>query len=85
MVWNPILVSITIDDIAPNSPAAVAGVIKGDQVLALDGKAIAGSNARDVESIFEHKSPGDKLVALLKHLNGDQYTATMVAGKSPAP
>ena len=84
MLWNPTLVSMVISDVASGSPAATAGLAKGDRVVELEGQAIAGSKAKELQVRLESKVPGDKLVAVLKHASGEQYSATLIAAKKPA-
>lgn len=81
--WNPTLVSITIEDVTPGSPAAAQGFAKGDQVLELEGQPIAGRKGTEVQAVMKSKAPGDKLVARLKRANGEVYLATLIAMKKP--
>jgi len=84
MFWNPTLVSLFIGDVASGSPAAIAGLTKGDQVVELEGQPIAGSKGKELQAKLESKAPGDKLLVVLKHANGEQYTATLIAAQKPA-
>jgi S1-C subfamily serine protease len=83
MFWNPTLESITIEEVAAGSPTAAAGVVKGDQVIEVEGKPIAGRKAKDVQAQVQSKSPGDKLDVKFKRANGDEYLASLIAAKKP--
>jgi regulator of sigma E protease len=39
-VWTPDY-ALILDDVTPNSPAAAAGLLKGDKILTVDGKTLA--------------------------------------------
>ena len=81
--WNPTLVSITIEGVTPGSPAALQNVVKGDQVLEVEGKVVSGTKGSEIKAILESKAPGDKLVVRLKHSNGEESLATLVAQRRP--
>ena len=55
---------IKIEDVAPQSPAAKAGLKKGDFVLAVDGKAVAATE--DVKTILLDKKIGDTVKVGIK-------------------
>jgi len=84
MFWNPTLVSVTIEAVAPGSPSAAQGLAKGDLILEVDGKPIVGRKAKEIQAVVQSKAPGDKLVLRLKRPNGDIYVATLIAATRPA-
>ncbi|MBI3526139.1 MAG: PDZ domain-containing protein [Betaproteobacteria bacterium] len=82
--WDPTLQSITIETVIPGSPSAAAGLAKGDEVLEIEGRPIAGRKGKEVRAVLQSKAPGDKLIVKLKRPNGDLYIATLVAARRPA-
>ena len=76
--WNPTLRSATIEKVAPNSPAALAGVQAGDEVVEVAGKAVAGAKGKDMQGHIE-KDIGESVKMKLKHANGEIVEITMVA------
>ena len=83
LFWNPTLVSITIEDVAPSSPAAAQGLTKGDQILDVEGQPIAGQKGKDVQALVQSKKPGEKLAVRLRRTSGEIYDATLVAATKP--
>lgn len=76
--WNPTLRSATIEKVAAKSPAAVAGMQAGDEVLEVAGKVVAGAKGKDIQALIE-KDIGDSLQMKVRHANGDTAVLTMVA------
>jgi len=82
MPWNPTLRSVRIDRVVPASPAAVKGLLPGDEVISADGKTIAGAKARELEPVM-NKTVGETLRLVLRHPDGRAYEATLVAIAHP--
>ena len=78
MFWNPTLRSITIKDVAPQSPAALAGVLAGDAVLEVAGKPVAGAKGKELQAYIE-KDIGESVQVKVRHPNGNTAVLTMVA------
>ena len=76
--WNPTLRSATIEKVAPNSPAALAGMQSGDEVIEVAGKAVVGAKGKDMQALIE-KDIGESVKMKLKHAGGDVVEITMVA------
>ena len=81
-VFNPIVQSIPIDRIAPNSPASAQSIRVGDEIIEADGKPLRGARALELLSLI-NKQPGDTLRLVLRRPNGEIYRAEMVAVKKP--
>jgi C-terminal processing protease CtpA/Prc len=80
---NPTLNSITIAKVAPSSPAALAGIKTGDEVLEVEGHAVAGAKAKEIQALAE-KDVGQSLTLKVKHAKGDAVTVTLVSTARPA-
>jgi len=92
---------VLVVKVEPKGPAAVAGVARGDLILALDGKEVA--TAREVQQAIVAKKPGDTVKLAIRHgdakrtlsvelgeLNGRAYlgvyfAAEDLAGVQPRP
>jgi C-terminal processing protease CtpA/Prc len=79
---NPILKSVTVESVAPSSPAFGAGIAKGDQVIEADGHPVVGARARDLQPIVS-KRIGESIRLRLRRANGEEYEASMVAVRRP--
>ena len=78
VVWNPTLKSAVIEKVAPASPAALAGLQTGDEVIEVAGKAVVGAKGKDMQALVE-KDIGESVKMKLKHAGGEIVELTMVA------
>jgi C-terminal processing protease CtpA/Prc len=75
---NPTIESLTVDSVTPGSPAALAHLAAGDEVLELDGHPVAGAKANDLKPLL-HKAVGERLILRLRRKSGEVYSVTLVA------
>ena len=78
--FDPTLKSVTIERVVPGLPAAVAGLAVGDLIIEVEGKAVAGAKAKELEPLFR-RNVGEKLNLKLKRSGGEIYVATLVAAQ----
>jgi len=76
---KPILKSVHVQEIEPGSPAEAGGLKLDDQILQVQGKPLAGANARDVAAMVQ-VPPGAKLRLVVRSTDGAQRHVTLVAG-----
>ncbi len=81
-VLNPVVQSVVIDMIAPNSPASAQGIRVGDEILEADGTTVPGTHAVQLITLV-NKKPGDTLRLLLRRRDGETYRVVIVATKKP--
>jgi C-terminal processing protease CtpA/Prc len=79
---NPTLKSVTVESVAPSSPAAGAGIAAGDQIIGADGRAVVGARGRDLQPVLS-KRIGESIRLRLRRANGEEYEASMVAVRRP--
>lgn len=73
--------SLVVQDVVDGSPAAQAGLVKGDTVTSIDGAAVTTfDNVRDV--LFAHH-PGDSVTVGYTDTLGNQTSATIVLASGP--
>lgn len=82
ITWTMDVESATVRTVIPGSPAAKAGLVVGDSVVAVEGCAIPGCGALKAEKMLE-KPVGEALHLKLKRANGTVYDATVIAGPRP--
>jgi putative serine protease PepD len=70
-----------IEDVKGGTPAGKAGLQAGDEVTAVDGKAI--STGDELREAIDAKQPGDKITLTIKR-NGDERTVQVTLGERPA-
>ena len=78
MFWNPTLRSVKIEKVAPKSPAALAGILVGDDVIEVAGKVVAGAKGNDIKGYIE-KDVGESVQLKVRHANGEIVSVTLVA------
>ena len=76
---KPILKSVRVQEIEPNSPAETAGLKIDDLILRVQGKPLAGANAREVAAMIQ-VPPGERLQLVVHGSDGAQRHVTIVAG-----
>src|SRR5215831_16839896 len=79
---NPVLHSATVTKVVAGSPAAKGGVTVGDQIIQVEGVAIAGRRAKEIKPLMQ-KAPGETLHLQMKHPNGSIYSASLIAETKP--
>jgi serine protease Do len=78
----PVQKGVVLDSVAPNSPAAQAGLRQGDVITAIDGKPIA-SEADLRQAIQAHKIGDTIELTVLR--NGKQMTVRAQLTQAPTP
>jgi C-terminal processing protease CtpA/Prc len=81
---DPVIRSVTIKEVVPGSPAAAQRVAAGDRIIAIDGQAVAGRRARELQPHVE-KAVGEAIVLRLQRPGGDVGEIRLVAVARPAP
>jgi S1-C subfamily serine protease len=79
---NPTVQRIVIARVVPDSPAARAGIVPGDEVLKVEDTVVHGAKALGLHGMIE-KDVGQTLHATLRHAGGTVYTVAMVAVPRP--
>jgi len=74
--------SLGIEAVFPDSPAARAHLAKGDAIVAVEGKAVAGMDAEALQEAMQ-RAVGEALHLRLKHPNGEMFTTVLVAAPIP--
>jgi C-terminal processing protease CtpA/Prc len=79
---SPTVNAATVLEVAPNSPAAAAGIHGGDQLLEVGGLTVAGGKARELKAALA-KAVGESLVIRLRRPSGETYRAVLAAARKP--
>jgi C-terminal processing protease CtpA/Prc len=79
---SPTLRSIKIASVVTGSPAQVHGLATGDEIIEVEGVAVAGCKARELQPLMEKKI-GETLHLRVKHASGETYSADLVAAIRP--
>ena len=76
---KPVLKSVHVQEIEAGSPAEVGGLQVDDEIMQVQGKALAGANAREVAAMVQ-VPPGEQLQLVVRGSDGSQRQVTIVAG-----
>ena len=69
--FSPKLKEVTVKEVVAESPAELAGLVVGQNVLSINGCKIPGCSAKKAERLLE-LSPGDVLPVLVENSDGTQ-------------
>ena len=70
--------TVVIDGVAPDSPAALAGISVGDTIVAIDGASV--SAVAEVRAALAGSLPGDTVVLTLLSADGNERDVSVVLG-----
>ncbi|CAN5222603.1 hypothetical protein BH09PSE6_BH09PSE6_02750 [soil metagenome] len=73
---NPVVRKITISEVEKASLAEAAGIVVGDELVAVEGRAVAGQRANDLRSLAKF-NPGEPRRLRLRHADGEEYDAVI--------
>lgn len=81
---DPVIRSVTIREVLPGSPAAAQRIAAGDRIVAIDGQAVVGRRARELQPHVD-KAVGEPVVLRLQRPDGVLSEVRLVAVARPAP
>jgi len=71
----------TIVGVVPGAPAAAAGLVPGDVIMAVAGRAVSGPT--DIAPIILAHKPGDKVTITYYDASGQSQSASVTLGSGP--
>lgn len=77
-VFSPSLKSASVASVQAGLPAALAGVVAGDEIVEVEGEKVAGAKASAMADRMR-KRPGEKVTLKLRRAAGDVVVVTLVA------
>ena len=81
-VLNPTVTRIAIDKVAPGTPAARGGLRAGDEIVKIEGVAVAGRKGKALQAAAT-REVGQTLNLELKRPGGERYSVALVAVRRP--
>jgi putative serine protease PepD len=79
----PVDDGVLIQEVPSDGPAAAAGMLAGDIIVAFDGRAVADED--DLVSAIRSHDPGDRVEVEVVRGEGERLTLTVELGVNPAP
>jgi S1-C subfamily serine protease len=76
---NPMVKSVRVEVVTPNSPAAKAGIVPGDLIVEVEGKPVAGTKA-DVLKPYMQREVGQSTRIVIRKVSGENLALVLVAG-----
>lgn len=80
---NPTLRTATIESVVPSSPASIAGLLVGDQIVEAQGVTVAGAKAEALK-IAVQRAVGETLKLTIKRGTSAPWVAVLTAVARPA-
>lgn len=82
LLLNKTVSTLRITSVAPRSPAEKAGIVAGDEVVAIDGVAVAGRKMREIGPMVR-KAVGETRHLLMRRPDGGAYEAVLTGAPRP--
>ena len=79
---NPVLKTIRIDKVTPNSPAARSGIETGDLLVEIEGHTVDGAKANELKPYMDREI-GQTVHLVVKKASGELKGLSIVAGPKP--
>ena len=79
---DPVLASLLVESVAPASPAAMAGLSAGDEIVEIQGTTINGTHAATLRSLMQ-KAAGESIKLVVKRGGAAPRTVTLTAVSKP--
>lgn len=80
---TPVDAGVLIQDIEPDGPADIAGMLAGDIVTSFDGETVSSED--DLVAAIRSHSPGDRVEVEIVRQTGERLTVTIELGVNPLP
>lgn len=77
-IFSPTLKSVRVQSVQPGMPAAAAGMVAGDHIVAVNGIQVAGAKASAMASQMK-KRPGESVQLKLLRASGETQIITLTA------
>jgi C-terminal processing protease CtpA/Prc len=77
--FSPKLKRVKISEVIPESPAAKAGLLAGDELMEANGRVLAGAPAREMAGTLNAIKPGEHLRLKVKRKDGTIASVDIVA------
>ena len=74
--------SVTVESIAPHSPASEKSIAVGDEIIQVEETTVPGRRAWELKPLLQ-KQVGDTIHLRLKRPAGETYSVTLTAAKAP--
>jgi putative serine protease PepD len=75
---NPTLREVKIVKVLTASPAANAGLQRGDLIVAVEGRKVVGANAQELQGLMQ-RDIGQPLRLLIQRGNAEPFPVTLIA------
>ncbi len=80
LFFNPVVTRINVTGVAPQSLAAKAGIVTGDEITSIEGKAVKGRRASELKSYLNFGA-GESRTLIVRHADGTSFEALLTKPK----
>jgi C-terminal processing protease CtpA/Prc len=69
LFFNPVVTRINVTGVEPESLAARAGIVKGDEITSIEGQSVKGRRANELKAHMKF-GPGENRTLIVRHADG---------------
>ena len=80
LFFNPIVTRINVTGVLPESLAAKAGIVKGDEITSIEGQVVKGRRAGELKAYMSFGA-GESRTLILRHADGGVFEARLTKPK----
>ena len=80
LFFNPVVTKINVTGVAPESLAAKAGIVKGDEITSIEGQLVKGRRANELKAYMSFGA-GESRTLIVRHADGGSFEAKLTKPK----
>lgn len=80
LFFNPVVTRINVTGVAPESLAAKAGIVKGDEITSIEGQAVKGRRASELKAYMSFGA-GESRTLIVRRADGGLFEAKLTKPK----
>ena len=74
--FNPVVTKISVTAVVPESLAAKAGIVRGDEITSIEGQAVKGRRASEFRAYMSFGA-GESRTLIVRHADGESFEAKL--------
>ena len=81
-VFDPVVTKISVTGVVPDSLAAKAGIVRGDEITSIEGRAVKGRRASELKAYMRFGA-GESRTLIVRHADGASFEARLAKPAKP--
>ena len=79
-LFDPIVTKINVTGVVPESLSAKAGIVKGDEIISIEGQIVKGRRASELKAYMKFDA-GESRRLMVRHADGGLFEAKLIKPK----